>query len=113
MFLFFIFTLPECTCSGSDQVWVGGRELESELTARLSLRLPGVTDSFAVLIVFRFLAGCSCAGTMCNAAGSIGDLWAVNERGNKMFAFSGILLCVSPFFLDTRSFYARVLLWSS
>ncbi|BGP34230.1 hypothetical protein JCM10296v2_006045 [Rhodotorula toruloides] len=70
MFLFFIFTLPEC-----------------------------VTNSFAVFIVFRFLAGCSCSGVMCNAAGSIGDLWAVNERGNKMFAFSGILFaspCLGP-----------------
>jgi len=39
VFLYFIWTLPEC-----------------------------ITDSVAVLVIFRFLAGCSIAGTMCNAA---------------------------------------------
>ncbi|GAA5878375.1 hypothetical protein JCM1840_001396 [Sporobolomyces johnsonii] len=70
MFLFFIFTLPEC-----------------------------ITDSIAVLMVFRFIAGCMASGVMCNAAGSIGDLWAVNSRGNKMAVFSSILFaspCLGP-----------------
>ncbi|GAA5959722.1 hypothetical protein JCM21900_001405 [Sporobolomyces salmonicolor] len=70
MFLFFIFTLPEC-----------------------------ITNSIAVLMVFRFIAGCMASGVMCNAAGSIGDLWAINERGNKMAAFSSILFaspCLGP-----------------
>ncbi|GAA5989207.1 hypothetical protein JCM11641_006568 [Rhodosporidiobolus odoratus] len=47
-----------------------------------------VTESLAVLLVFRFLAGLSIAGVTCNAAGSIGDVFAVNERGNKMATFS-------------------------
>ncbi|GAA5986139.1 hypothetical protein JCM10908_006426 [Rhodotorula pacifica] len=70
MFLYFIFILPEC-----------------------------VTTSFAVLIVFRFLSGLMVSGVMTNAAGSIGDLWAINERGYKMVAFSGILFaspCLGP-----------------
>jgi len=86
MGLFAIFTIPEC-----------------------------VTDSFAVLVVFRFIAGCMASGVMCNAAfvlavdglfrsssacadilsrscsGSIGDVWSVNERGNKMATFSAVL----------------------
>ncbi|GAA5891372.1 hypothetical protein JCM8208_002605 [Rhodotorula glutinis] len=70
VFLYFIWTLPEC-----------------------------ITDSVAVLIIFRFLAGCSIAGVMCNAAGSIGDVWHVNERGFPMAIFSGILFispCLGP-----------------
>ncbi|BGP18633.1 hypothetical protein JCM10213_004183 [Rhodosporidiobolus nylandii] len=58
-----------------------------------------VTDSLAVLLVFRFLAGLSIAGVMCNAAGSIGDVFAINERGNKMATFSAILFaspCLGP-----------------
>ncbi|GAA6004059.1 hypothetical protein JCM10207_006537 [Rhodosporidiobolus poonsookiae] len=62
--------------------------------------LPGcITNSFAVTIVFRFLAGCAASACMCNAAGSIGDLWSINERGNKMAAFSGVLFaapCLGP-----------------
>ncbi|TNY23275.1 MFS general substrate transporter [Rhodotorula diobovata] len=70
VFLYFIWTLPEC-----------------------------ITDSVAVLVIFRFLAGCSIAGTMCNAAGSIGDVFDVNERGFPMALFSGILFiapCLGP-----------------
>ncbi|BGP42271.1 hypothetical protein JCM10450v2_006364 [Rhodotorula kratochvilovae] len=70
MGLFFIFTIPEC-----------------------------VSSSFAVVVVFRFIAGCMASGVMCNAAGSIGDLWSVNERGNKMAAFSAVLFaspCLGP-----------------
>ncbi|GAA5918219.1 hypothetical protein JCM6882_003014 [Rhodosporidiobolus microsporus] len=69
-FFHFVFTIPEC-----------------------------VTDSVAVLLVFRFLAGLSIAGVMCNAAGSIGDVFAINERGNKMATFSAILFaspCLGP-----------------
>ncbi|GAA5867838.1 hypothetical protein JCM3774_005876 [Rhodotorula dairenensis] len=70
MFLYFIFILPEC-----------------------------VTDSFAVMIIFRFFSGLMVSGVMTNAAGSIGDLWSINERGYKMVAFSGILFaspCLGP-----------------
>ncbi|GAA6029057.1 hypothetical protein JCM8097_001572 [Rhodosporidiobolus ruineniae] len=70
MFFHFVFTIPEC-----------------------------VTHSLAVLLVFRFLAGLAVAGVMCNAAGSIGDVFAVNERGNKMATFSAILFaspCLGP-----------------
>ncbi|GJN92393.1 hypothetical protein Rhopal_005423-T1 [Rhodotorula paludigena] len=56
------------------------------------LTLPGcLTDSLAVMIIFRFFAGCCISGVMCNAAGSIGDLYSVNERGNMMATFSAIL----------------------
>ncbi|GAA6049248.1 hypothetical protein JCM3770_005904 [Rhodotorula araucariae] len=62
--------------------------------------LPGcITNSFAVMVVFRFIAGCFASGVMCNAAGSIGDLWSVNERGIKMAAFSSVLFaspCLGP-----------------
>lgn len=70
MFLYFIFILPEC-----------------------------VTDSFAVMIIFRFFSGLMVSGVMTNAAGSITDLWSINERGYKMVAFSGILFaspCLGP-----------------
>jgi MFS family permease len=36
---------------------------------------------------------------MTNAGGTIGDVWAVNERGNKMATFSSILFaspCLGP-----------------
>ncbi|GAA5823807.1 hypothetical protein JCM11251_003303 [Rhodosporidiobolus azoricus] len=58
-----------------------------------------VTNSIAVLLVFRFLAGLSIAGVMCNAAGTIGDVFPINERGYKMATFSTILFaspCLGP-----------------
>ncbi|GAA5823809.1 hypothetical protein JCM11251_003304 [Rhodosporidiobolus azoricus] len=62
--------------------------------------LPGcLTDSLAVMIIFRFFAGCAASACMCNAAGSIGDLWTINERGNKMVAFSVTIFaapCLGP-----------------
>ncbi|GAA5856681.1 hypothetical protein JCM8547_005927 [Rhodosporidiobolus lusitaniae] len=70
MFFHFVFMIPEC-----------------------------VSDSVAVLMVFRFLSGLSVAGVMCNAAGTIGDVFAINERGNKMATFSAILFaspCLGP-----------------
>ncbi|GAA6029059.1 hypothetical protein JCM8097_001573 [Rhodosporidiobolus ruineniae] len=66
--------------------------------AFMLLTLPGcLTNSFAVMIIFRFFAGCAASACMCNAAGSIGDCWEINERGYKMAAFSGILF-LSPCF---------------
>jgi MFS family permease len=46
--------------------------LECKLTVSAASLLPAFADSFAVLIVFRFLAGCAASACMCNAAGSIG-----------------------------------------
>ncbi|GAA6004061.1 hypothetical protein JCM10207_006538, partial [Rhodosporidiobolus poonsookiae] len=69
-FFHFVFTIPEC-----------------------------VTNDITVLLVFRFLAGLSIAGVMCNAAGTIGDVFVVNERGNKMATFSSVLFtspCLGP-----------------
>ncbi|GAA5915661.1 hypothetical protein JCM6882_002377 [Rhodosporidiobolus microsporus] len=64
------------------------------------LTLPGcLTDSMAVMVIFRFFAGCAASACMCNAAGSIGDLWEVNARGNKMAAFSATIFaapCLGP-----------------
>ncbi|BGP50478.1 hypothetical protein JCM10450v2_006397 [Rhodotorula kratochvilovae] len=64
------------------------------------MTLPScVTDSVAVMVIFRFIAGCAIAGVMCNAAGSIADVWAINERGFPMAIFSGILFispCLGP-----------------
>lgn len=80
-----------------------------------------VTNSPAVLIVFRFLAGTFASCPMANAAGafaltprapatvltrlshtgSIADVWSINERGHKMSAFSSILFvapCLGPVF---------------
>lgn len=54
-----------------------------------------VTNSVVVLIVFRFLAGLAASCPMANAAGSIADVWSINERGHKMSLFSSILF-VSP-----------------
>ncbi|ORY90644.1 MFS general substrate transporter [Leucosporidium creatinivorum] len=60
-----------------------------------------VAKSMAVLIVFRFLAGTAASVPMCNAAGSIADVWSINQRGFKMSAFSSMLFlspCLGPLF---------------
>lgn len=43
-----------------------------------------VTNNYGVLIAFRLLAGILASAPMCNAAGTIADVWSVNERGHKM-----------------------------
>ncbi|KAL8278384.1 hypothetical protein RQP46_009276 [Phenoliferia psychrophenolica] len=58
-----------------------------------------VAKSAAVLIVFRFFAGCGASACMCLAAGSISDCWTPETRGYKMAAFSAILFaspCLGP-----------------
>lgn len=42
-----------------------------------------VTSNFGVLIAFRLLAGIMASAPMCNAAGTIADVWDVNHRGHK------------------------------
>ncbi|ORY89010.1 major facilitator superfamily domain-containing protein [Leucosporidium creatinivorum] len=58
-----------------------------------------VAQNVETLIICRFFAGLGASAPMTNAGGTIGDVWAVNERGNKMATFSSILFaspCLGP-----------------
>ncbi len=47
-----------------------------------------VTSNYGVLIAFRLIAGILASAPMCNAAGTIADVWDVNHRGHKYAAAS-------------------------
>lgn len=92
MAFFFIFTIPCAVAQNVETLivwWVSAVSFPPHLR---SLADP-------LCICSRFLAGLGASAPMTNAGGTIGDVWAVNERGNKMAAFSSILFaspCLGP-----------------
>ncbi|PWN91349.1 MFS general substrate transporter [Acaromyces ingoldii] len=67
--------------SGAAERW-GRKVVEAPPLALIAIfQIPtALAPNVAVVLVFRFLAGCACAGTF-NAAGVVADLWPREERG--------------------------------
>lgn len=88
-----MFTIPSAVTNNTG-VFFFFRFLAGE-SPRSDFDPPHPTNSYST----RFLTGLAASAPMTNAAGSIGDVWSINERGHKMAAFSSILFA-SPWFVS-------------